>query len=141
MVCALHRGGSRTRGDSAVSVATRSGLPQDMPRQQLTFTYDAEGRRRTKKVYDEVASSFVLSTTTKYFYDGWNLLEERITDQATSTTTINRFVWGKVISGSVRGAAGAGGDRERRPGRRARVQGRARSLRARRPRRGRALVR
>ncbi len=41
--------------------------------------------------------------------DGWNLLEERITDEATSTTTTNRFVWGKDISGSVHGAAGVGG--------------------------------
>ena len=50
-------------------------------------------------------------TTTEahtFFYDDWNLIEERISrDDGTDFT--NRYIWGKDISGSLQGAGGVGG--------------------------------
>jgi YD repeat-containing protein len=50
-------------------------------------------------------------TTTEthtYFYDDWNLVEERIA-RADGTASTNRYVWGKDLSGSLQGAGGVGG--------------------------------
>ena len=37
------------------------------------------------------------------FYDGWNLVEERITYTNDTTPTI-RYYWGKDLSGALQGA-------------------------------------
>ena len=65
----------------------------------VTNFYDAKSRR-VKKVTPEA--------TTTFFYDGWNLLEERIAYTNGTTTTI-RYFWGKDLSGSLQGAGGVGG--------------------------------
>ena len=86
----------------------------------LTFTYDAANRlktvssngvllvtnfydaksRRVKKVTSEA--------TTTFFYDGWNLIEERIADTNGTSSTIH-YYWGKDLSGTLQGAGGVGG--------------------------------
>ena len=65
----------------------------------VTNCYDAKSRR-VKKVTPEA--------TTTYFYDDWNLIEERVayTDGTTSTT---KYYWGKDLSGGLQGAGGVGG--------------------------------
>ena len=51
--------------------------------------------RRVKKVTP--------NATTVFFYDDWNLIEERIEYENGTTTTI-KYYWGKELSGSLQGA-------------------------------------
>jgi RHS repeat-associated protein len=46
--------------------------------------------------------------TMTFFYDGWNLVEERIAYTNGTTTTI-RYFWGKDLSGTLQGAGSVGG--------------------------------
>ena len=62
-------------------------------------SYDAKSRR-VKKVTP--------NATTTFFYDGWNLVEERIAYADNATSTI-RYYWGKDLSGTLQGAGGVGG--------------------------------
>ena len=61
--------------------------------------YDAKSRR-VKKVTSEA--------TTTFFYDDWNLVEERIAYTNGTMSTI-RYFWGKDLSGALQGAGGVGG--------------------------------
>ena len=65
----------------------------------VTNFYDAKSRR-VKKVTQDATMTF--------FYDGWNLVEERIAYTNGTTTTICYF-WGKDLSGTLQGAGGVGG--------------------------------
>ncbi|MBR3798651.1 MAG: hypothetical protein IKK36_07025, partial [Bacteroidales bacterium] len=85
-----------------------------------TFTYDSLGRlkavssngvllvanhydaksRRVKKVTPGAATTF--------FYDDWNLIEERIAYADGRTSTV-KYYWGKDLSGTLQGAGGVGG--------------------------------
>ena len=65
----------------------------------LTNFYDAKSRR-VKKVTQEA--------TTTFFYDDWNLIEERVAYTNGTTSTI-RYYWGKDLSGESQGAGGVGG--------------------------------
>jgi RHS repeat-associated protein len=65
----------------------------------VTNYYDAKSRR-VKKVTP--------SSTITFFYDDWNLIEERIAYTNGTTSTI-KYYWGKDISGSFQGAGGVGG--------------------------------
>ena len=65
----------------------------------VTNFYDAKSRR-VKKVTQEATMTF--------FYDGWNLIEERVAHTNGTTTTI-RYFWGKDLSGALQGAGGVGG--------------------------------
>ena len=64
-----------------------------------TNFYDAKSRR-VKKVTAEA--------TTTFFYDGWNLVEERVSCTNGTTSTIH-YYWGKDLSGTLQGAGGVGG--------------------------------
>ncbi len=74
-------------------------------RLRLEFTYDYQGRRVAKTVKTWNGSSFGSPVTTKFVYDGWNLLA--ILNSAFSLQT--SFVWGPDLSGSLDGAGGIGG--------------------------------
>ncbi len=65
----------------------------------LTNFYDAKSRR-VKKVAQEA--------TTTFFYDDWNLIEERIAYTNGTSSTIHYF-WGKDLSGTLQGAGCVGG--------------------------------
>ena len=64
-----------------------------------TNYYDAKSRRVRKATPD---------ATHTYFYDDWNLIEERVAYVNGTTTTI-RYYWGKDLSGTFQGAGGVGG--------------------------------
>ena len=64
-----------------------------------TYAYDAQGRRVRKTTP---------AATTTFFYDAWNLIEERIVYTNDATSTIH-YYWGKDLSGSLQGAGGIGG--------------------------------
>ena len=65
----------------------------------VTNFYDAKSRR-VKKMTPEA--------TTTFFYDGWNLIEERVAYTNGTCSTI-RYYWGKDLSGTLQGAGGVGG--------------------------------
>ena len=65
----------------------------------VTNFYDAKSRR-VKKVTQEA--------TMMFFYDGWNLVEERIAYTNGTSSTIH-YYWGKDLSGTLQGAGGVGG--------------------------------
>ena len=56
--------------------------------------------QRVKKITQEA--------TTTFFYDDWNLIEERVAYTNGTSSTI-RYYWGKDISGTLQGAGGVGG--------------------------------
>ncbi len=62
-------------------------------------SYDAKGRRVRQAASD---------ATTVFFYDGWNLIVERIVRVDGTTSTI-RYYWGKDLSGTFHDAGGIGG--------------------------------
>ena len=65
----------------------------------VTNDYDAR-LRRVRKVTPHA--------TTTFFYDDWNLIEERIA-YTNGTTSAIRYYWGKDLSGTLQGAGGVGG--------------------------------
>jgi RHS repeat-associated protein len=66
----------------------------------VTCEYDYLGRRITRTVTPSGGSA----TTTRYLYDGWNVLTQY------AGTSLNRsFTWGLDLSGSMQGAGGVGG--------------------------------
>ena len=71
------------------------------PQYQLTFGYDAKGRRIQKLV----ATNGVALFTNKFLYDGWNLIAETRPDNS----LIRSYVWGTDLSGTSQGAGGVGG--------------------------------
>jgi RHS repeat-associated protein len=71
------------------------------PPYQLTFAYDAKGRRIQKLV----ATNGVALSTNKFLYDGWNLVAETRPDNS----LIRSYMWGGDLSGTMQGAGGVGG--------------------------------
>jgi RHS repeat-associated protein len=71
------------------------------PVYNLTFAYDAKGRRIQKTV----VSNNVLISTVNFLYDGWNLVAEL----GANNSLIRNYVWGTDLSGSQQGAGGVGG--------------------------------
>ena len=67
----------------------------------VTNFYDAKSRR-VKKVTAEA--------TTSFFYDGWNLVEERVA-YTNGTTSVIRYSWGKDIFVSCLTSAGSSAGR------------------------------
>ena len=65
----------------------------------VTNFYDAKSRR-VRKVTP--------NATTTFFYDDWNLIEERIAYTNGTTSTI-KYYWGKDLSGTLQGDGGVGG--------------------------------
>ena len=65
----------------------------------VTNFYDALSRRVSKATPE---------ATSTFFYDGWNLVEERVA-YANGTTSTIRYCWGKDLSGTLQGAGGIGG--------------------------------
>ncbi|MBR6734102.1 MAG: RHS repeat-associated core domain-containing protein, partial [Kiritimatiellae bacterium] len=86
----------------------------------LSFTYDAASRLKTvssngvtlvTNFYDAKSrrvKKVTPNATTTFFYDDWNLVEERIAYADNTTSTI-RYYWGDDLSGTLQGAGGVGG--------------------------------
>lgn len=92
--------------ENRVRNATRSPAAYGVgaPRIQLGFVYDSQNRRVQKTVSTWNGSAYVPQTTTRYLYDGWNLVAE-----FNGTTPLRTYVWGLDLSGSMQGAGGVGG--------------------------------
>ena len=76
------------------------------PQQRLDFAYDHQGRRITKRVWNNTSGTGALAVDQKFLYDGWNLVAEL---NATNNTVVRSYVWGLDLSGSLQGAGGVGG--------------------------------
>ncbi len=74
------------------------------PKQRLTFTYDHQRRRISKKVEDWKATHYQERFTMLFLYDGWNLVAEVLT----TGPKIRTYVWGSDLSGG-NAAGGIGG--------------------------------
>jgi RHS repeat-associated protein len=74
------------------------------PTKVIENTFDAQGRRVRKQVFTSDLST--LTSDTRYFYDGWNLIYE---DDVLSSTDTKYYVWGLDLSQSLQGAGGIGG--------------------------------
>lgn len=82
---------------------TLSGLATNVPVQKLVFTYDHQGRRASKAVYawDLSSTNYLLSSLTKFVYDGWNLLAELDVPQGTNAPVLTKsFLWGLDLGGA-----------------------------------------
>jgi RHS repeat-associated protein len=90
--------GLETRTDVATT------LPA-LPRQKLTLTYDAQGRRIRKLVQTWNGSAYATNTDTRFLYDGWNLLAE----YSAANALVRACVWCPDLSGTAQGAGGVGG--------------------------------
>jgi RHS repeat-associated protein len=69
----------------------------------VSNVYDHQSRRIAKII----SRSGAEAQRRDFVYDGWNLLQELITDNGSRTT--NSFTWGLDLSGSLQGAGGVGG--------------------------------
>jgi len=74
-------------------------------RKKIEFEYDWQSRRIQKKVSTWNGSSYVLASTHKCVYDGWN----KIAELNGTNAVIQTYVWGSDLSGSMQGAGGVGG--------------------------------
>ena len=98
--------GNMTAGPLPTDVSANSTLSWDSENRLIsvvrpdakvvTHTYDPAGRKIRKDLD---------GTTTPHLYDGWNLIGEYDDAWAAQKT----WVWGKDLSGTMRGAGGVGG--------------------------------
>jgi uncharacterized protein RhaS with RHS repeats len=89
-----------------IAMESLPGIPSEA-RQRLEFSYDYQGRRIRKTVFDwnPGEGSWVLSADFKFLYDGWNLIA--ILDAGNNL--LQSFSWGTDLSGTMEGAGGVGG--------------------------------
>ncbi|MDD2600449.1 MAG: hypothetical protein PHO37_14700 [Kiritimatiellae bacterium] len=73
------------------------------------YTYDHQSRRIFKTTL--TPSTPFSSLTSKFIYDGWNLIHEQTSTNNSSFIPHNSsfYVWGLDLSGSLQGAGGVGG--------------------------------
>jgi len=92
-----------------IAMESRTDLPASVTRQRLEFAYDGQSRRIGKSVYewDSSSQSFLITDSTLFLYDGWNLIAEY--DALNSDALIRSRAWGLDLSGTPQGAAGVGG--------------------------------
>jgi len=72
------------------------------------FTYDYMGRRVLKKVSVWLGSSYQHTYTSRYLYNGWNMIEEIRQDEGQAARS-HYYIWGLDLSGTLQGAGGIGG--------------------------------
>lgn len=78
----------------------------------VRFTYDYQGRRVEKQVYNYDGSQLGLCRSRRlYVYDGWNLVAEYDASVADGTRLglVRTCTWGPDLSGTLDGAGGVGG--------------------------------
>ncbi len=92
-------GENRLVGVTPLNVVTGS--------KKLQMAYDYMGRRVRKAVLEWDGSSWQTNKTSRFVFDGWNLLSEY--SVLPSSVQTNWFVWGLDLSGSLQGAGGIGG--------------------------------
>jgi RHS repeat-associated protein len=74
-------------------------------RRKLDVEYDPLGRRIGRIVSTGASGSWVVTSTTRWLYEGWNPVAEL----NGAGTLVREYVWGSDLSGSWQGAGGFGG--------------------------------
>jgi len=83
------------------AIKSNAGIPAC----KLEFSYDGQGRRRVKKVYNWSGSDWLLSSELRFVYDQNNMVAELDANNAVQKS----YTWGIDLSGSEQGAGGVGG--------------------------------
>jgi RHS repeat-associated protein len=79
-------------------------------RRRSEYLHDAQWRRILKtdlSNWSDLSDSYATTNTTRFIWDGWNLLEEIVQNQQSTIT--NYYVWGLDLSQTLQGAGGIGG--------------------------------
>jgi RHS repeat-associated protein len=71
---------------------------------EVRYAYDGESRRINREVYKNSS----LQTSTRYLYDGWNVISE-FDALSSDLRPLSSYTWGLDLSGSFQGAGGIGG--------------------------------
>jgi RHS repeat-associated protein len=87
-----------------IRMESYSGAPL-ASRRRVQMDYDFQGRRIQRIVSTHNGTSWVVQSTLRYLYDGWNLIAELNAANAVQRT----FIWGTDLSGTMQGAGGVGG--------------------------------
>jgi RHS repeat-associated protein len=87
--------------------STAGAVIAGAPRQKVAYAYDNQGRmfQRDEFIWDVQTSSFVLTTTNYYLWDGYNRVARLDANKAIE----QGYAWGIDLSGSMQGAGGVGG--------------------------------
>ncbi|MEW5977246.1 MAG: RHS repeat-associated core domain-containing protein [Acidobacteriota bacterium] len=74
---------------------------------ELEFAYNYQSRRIQKLVYNwnDGSGAYQLQSSTKFVYDGWNLVAEL----DGNNNLIRSYIWGQDLSGTLQGTGGIGG--------------------------------
>jgi len=91
---------------------TEAAATAGVPRQRLDFVYDCQNRRVSKTVSTSTdGTTWTVSSSLRFLYDGWNMIAEYSATSETSTTLTLQaaHVWGIDLSGTPQGAGGVGG--------------------------------
>lgn len=101
------------------AVTTPAAINAGVPDLRLTFGYEAQGRRVSKKVEKRAGatSSWEVLKDIRFIYEGWNLVAEvelRLTAYDAPAPggrphLLRSYTWGPDLSGSLTGAGGVGG--------------------------------
>jgi hypothetical protein len=86
-----------------IQMESYSSAPQ-ASRRRVQMEYDFQGRRIQRIVSTHNGTSWVVQSTMRYLYDGWNLIAELNAANAVQRT----FIWGTDLSGTMQGAGGVG---------------------------------
>jgi RHS repeat-associated protein len=91
-----------------IAVETQpTAVTAGLPKQRLEFVYDGQSRRIAKKVYNWDGAAWQLGSSTRFLYDGWNMIAEL--DALNSNSLVRTHTWGADLSGSFQGAGGVCG--------------------------------
>jgi RHS repeat-associated protein len=74
----------------------------------LAYIYDAHHRRTIRNIQEWNGNTWGLIESTRFIYDGWNVIAEYALT-STTETLIRERTWGTDLSGSLQGAGGVGG--------------------------------
>jgi RHS repeat-associated protein len=74
----------------------------------LAYIYDAHHRRTIRNIQEWNGNTWGLIESTRFLYDGWNVIAEYAVT-STTETLIRERTWGTDLSGSLQGAGGVGG--------------------------------
>ena len=75
------------------------------PQLSLRFEYDSKSRRIRKQVWPNTTWNGASTNDLRFVYDSWN----QIATLNSALSSINCFMWGLDLSGSMQGAGGVGG--------------------------------
>ena len=75
---------------------------------RIRSEYDYAGRRTRKTVEIFDGTTWTVESVHDYLYDGWNIVQEEITDATGTQTACKQFFWGLDIAGTLQSAGGVG---------------------------------